>query len=474
MGSIFLLTNIFSRHSRTELLLSRYTSSGSTSATAKFKFRVTRAFKALDDGLRRKWVIVAAAKDLPSTLPLDANARIPNVIKNKTCSEQRETLLTNPELFQIFNGGIVCTASTVEVKQDGSEMYVEIAFDTDAEQGIVNGGHSYATLLHVLHDVTTYSDGKDLRATLISDAKNGLKAAAELIALSDDLLQERIAKAREKAQVQIELVAPVGDSELLAQIARARNLSLGVEATALANLAGRFDHMKSVLAAAGESLGSDFNDRVVWKTNQEVSEDSKAIPVKLLIDLIALMDFQAFPPDTRVANAVFTRSVLVIREFSEAEGERAASIESLTKLLPQFIVLYDRVYEALAEVDPGFPWSDGKLDVEKKRRRSTVTTPLLGHACVSKVANAFIWPIYSSMRALLSIDENTREVFFKEDPVAFFEEKIQELAATVQNFHRNQAHGILQQVGKDKEVWLRLDSIVQMELKLRERLALIK
>jgi hypothetical protein len=124
----------------------------------QFRFRTNRAFKALDDGIHRKWVLVVAARDLPRDLPLDANARIPNVIKNQTCKEMRETLLTRPELFQIFNGGMVCTATAVDVKQDGNEQWVDIAFDQDQLQGVVNGGHTYGCLLHVIHDHPVYAE----------------------------------------------------------------------------------------------------------------------------------------------------------------------------------------------------------------------------------------------------------------------------------------------------------------------------
>src|SRR5262249_24920134 len=160
----------------------------------------------------------------------------PNVIKNRHCTELRETLLTMPELFQVFNGGIVCTASGLDIKQEGNEQFVEVVFDDEAQQGIVNGGHTYATLLNVLHGSTVYSDGRELKDVLTHDAKNGSKLLAELV-FDEDALRERVARARDTAQVQMELVAPVGDGELLAQIARARNLSQSVEATALANLA---------------------------------------------------------------------------------------------------------------------------------------------------------------------------------------------------------------------------------------------
>ena len=61
-----------------------------------YRFRSTRAFKALDDGIRKKWVFVVAARDLPRDLPLDANARVPNVIKNPTCKEMRGDVADYP------------------------------------------------------------------------------------------------------------------------------------------------------------------------------------------------------------------------------------------------------------------------------------------------------------------------------------------------------------------------------------------
>jgi hypothetical protein len=442
----------------------------SVSSPAVFKFRAVRAFKALDDGTRRKWIVVAAGRDLPSNLPLDANARVPNVLKNATCAEMRVTLLTNPDLFQVFNGGIVCTAASVEARQEGNEHYIEVVFDDDAQQGIVNGGHSYATLLNVLHGVTTYSDGLDLKSVLTKDARSGSAEIADLV-LDDEKLGERIGRAREAAQVQIEFVAPVGDSEMLAAIARARNLSQGVEATALANLAGRFDLMKDVLTRAPAPFGTDLVNRIVWKTNQEVPEDSRAVPVKLLIQLLALMNTRAYQPGTRVANEVYSRAGIVVREFSEAEGDDRRHYDSLTRLLPGLIGLYDHIYASLPEIDPLFPWSDGKFDKERKRQPRAAVTPVLARPCATKVVNAFVWPIFAAFRLLLvSGDDGT--LSFKTGPIEFFETMKTAMAESVKNFHRNQAHGVVHQVGKDKEIWVRLEGQVEMELKLRERMAM--
>src|SRR6266478_5580217 len=95
-------------------------------SSSRIRFRIQRACKALDDGRFRKWIFVVKASDLPLRLPLDANARMPNILKNATCAEMRETLLFHPELFQILNGGTICTGSAAEVSEEGGEKFAEI------------------------------------------------------------------------------------------------------------------------------------------------------------------------------------------------------------------------------------------------------------------------------------------------------------------------------------------------------------
>jgi hypothetical protein len=289
------------------------------------------------------------------------------------------------------------------------------------------------------------------------------------LVLNDESLAERIARARERAHVQLEFVAPVPDGELLARIARARNLSQGVEATALQNLAGKFDLMKDILREAPAPFGQAFVERVVWKTNQEVPEESQAVPVKLLIHMLALMNVRNYPPKTRVPNEVYTRSGVVVREFGEAEGEDEQCYQAFTRLIPELIRLYDHIYASLPDVDSSYPWADGKFHNEKRRRRAA-TTPILAKPCGSKVASAFVWPIYSAFRVLLAPTSNGG-LAFDHDPIALFEDLKTQLVTTIRSFHRQQAHGIVQQVGKDKEIWLRLQGQVETQLAVRQRLA---
>jgi hypothetical protein len=433
-----------------------------------YRFRTSRAFKAFDDGTYQKWVLVVAARDLPRDLPLDANARVPNVIKNPTCGEMRETLLTRPDVFQILNGGVICTATSVNVKQEGTEQWVDVAFDENQLQGVVNGGHTYGTALHVVHDHAIYAEGMTLKAVLTKKDKAANNVNLAPLLEDDDKLADRIARARERAMVQLELVAPVSDPELLHDIARARNLSQSVDQTALQNLAGKYELMKSVLGSAPAPFGTTFVERVVWKTNQEVPDGSIEVPVKTLIHLLALMNIRLFKPTVRVANEVYTRSGIVIREFGEAEGEDSAFYDKLALLLPDFIKLYDHIYNALPETQPSFPWADGKPATERKRGKTAFTTPLLARTCSTKVAGAFVWPIFSAFRLLLEEDGNG-QLRFKTEPIALFEEKKAELSSTIQNAFENQGR-VVQQVGKATDAWIRLESQIQMEMLIRERM----
>jgi hypothetical protein len=55
------------------------------------------------------------------------------------------------------------------------------------------------------------------------------------------------------------------------------------------------------------------------------------------------------------------------------------------------------------------------------------------------------------------------------DPIALFEEKKAELSATIQNTFDNQGR-LVQQVGKATDAWIRLESQLQMEMMIRERI----
>jgi hypothetical protein len=433
---------------------------GSTNSSAQFS--VIRTFKAFDDGKHKKHILTLYARHLPLDLPLEANARLPNVIRNKTCREMRKTLLLEPENFLLLNSGIVCTATSFEGRQEGNDHVVQIQFDE--EGGIVNGGHSYAQLIHFILGDNAYSHEKDLRTLLENDAD----ADPEIKEVIESKLRFEAAliQARERAQVQIEVIVPVNSRELLVEISTARNRSMPVDETGFQNLARRFEVMKEVLRNSPPPFGPDYVNNVIWKPNQEIDPDAKAVGVKSLIQLMALMNIARYPSD-KPANEVYTRAGLVIREFGDPGDEEERVYQGLMRLLPDLIRLHDHIYESLPETNQTFPWADGKDNAEKAKRRRATTTPFLNRPCGTKVASAFLWPIFSSFRNLLHWEDDA--LTFKIEPIPFFEEMKSQLVTPVINFFNRVK--VISHVGKDKEVWVRLDGVVGGEMVIKERLA---
>jgi hypothetical protein len=58
---------------------------------------------------------------------------------------------------------------------------------------------------------------------------------------------------------------------------------------------------------------------------------------------------------------------------------------------------------------------------------------------------------------------------FKANPIELFDEKKAELSATIQNTSENVGR-VVQQVGKVADAWIRLESQIQMEMLIRERI----
>jgi hypothetical protein len=228
--------------------------------------------------------------------------------------------------------------------------------------------------------------------------------------------------------------------------------------------------MKQVLGEAPAPFGPSFVERVIWKTNQEVppENEGKEVPVKLLIHLLALMNTRLYKPGVKVANEVYVRSGVVVREFGEVEGEDSAFYDKLARLLPDFIKLYDHIYMTLPETNASFPWADGKLQTDRKRRKTLFITPLLARTCSSKVSGAFIWPVFSAFRQLLE-EDGAGGLRFKTDPIALFEEKKAELSSTIQITFENNGR-LVQQVGKATDAWIRVEEQIRTEMTVRERM----
>src|SRR5260370_42331340 len=104
---------------------------------SKFVRRVPDPVFHADHGMERHFMFVPAA-DVPKELPMDPNARVPN-IRRSVYKEVRESLQKPDGQFHLKHKGITLVAHSVE-KKDNSEY--EVHFEKG--HGILDGGHTYS------------------------------------------------------------------------------------------------------------------------------------------------------------------------------------------------------------------------------------------------------------------------------------------------------------------------------------------
>ncbi len=180
-----------------------------------------------------------SVKNLPLNLPLDVNPRNQDT-ESRVARQIANGLVDDWPIFHLLNRGI--TVSARDVEYDNKTETLSLVFpDPSDDYGIIDGGHTYAVIK------------KNLEPHLQSPQK-------------PDFFD---------AQVRLEILVNV-NSDLIVDLARARNTSAQVRDESLANLEGKFDWVKEVVAK------TPFADRIAYRENEE----DKPLDIR---DIIALM-----------------------------------------------------------------------------------------------------------------------------------------------------------------------------------------
>src|SRR5690349_10733751 len=95
-----------------------------------------------------RYILFVPVRAIPGNIPLDPNARVPNL--NKRVYKQIEDSLLNkdcePNTFHLKHKGITLVAEKVESKIEG-----EFTVTIGDGQGVLDGGHTYALITGLLN-----------------------------------------------------------------------------------------------------------------------------------------------------------------------------------------------------------------------------------------------------------------------------------------------------------------------------------
>ena len=337
--------------------------------TKKWSFPVLKAArwasdqteKSSDDERRLEdWVLWVRASSLPMDLPLDPNARHPN-LDGRVPKAIAKTLRECPGEFIKRNNGICLVARTCVVRDNQATLILNVVDDEEEKEegrrgdGILNGGHSYAVIRSVLTEIEEQGWDPDPE---------------------DD--------ARE-AVVRLEVQTGLAEEDL-AEISRARNLSAAVQEFSLKNLGNVWQPIKMVLSKPAR-------ERFAFMENDPEAPDAE-YDVGDLVKLLALFNSKMYPVGKRDPVAAFTSEKSLITRW------KLEDFEHILPRLPELMQLHDDVTTMFPKLMGAKPGKFNGVEVAEREPFKL----LGGTSSKYRIPVAFVFPVLSALRVFLKDD----------------------------------------------------------------------
>jgi hypothetical protein len=334
-------------------------------STTTHKLRVVEARRIKHPALDKveKHYLLVRAKDMPTGIRTDANARDPEGLNRRIYRDVQESLFgrggTEPGTFDLLNKGIVCLADSVQ--RLGDDHTYEITIKEG--QGIVDGAHTYK---------------------IICDAQG-----------KPDLPDDQCVEFQIRTGV---------EPRLISDIARGLNTGIQVRPHSLDNLKGNYDWIKRELE------GTSYYDKIEWRESDVGDYD-----VRDLISVMESLNVFDFPNDSAVHPiAAYEKWSTPAKKFSDdanqAKGDLSKSkYYRLRPILREALVLFDTIrhdfYEIHNEEKMG---SAGKLDiVEAATGNRMFDFPFAGlPQSKYRLTKGALYPIFAAFRNVVTTDAN--------------------------------------------------------------------
>jgi hypothetical protein len=319
--------------------------------TAVFTFRTKFARRVPDPvfgeefNMERHFFFVAV-QDVPPGLPMDPNARVPN-IRRTVYKEVRESLLANDGRFHLKHKGITIVAAGVEKKND--HLY---AVNLPSGHGILDGGHTY---------------------TLITqEQENG--------------------RLPENQFVKFEIITRA-PNDWIPEMAGGLNTSVQVQDMSLDNLKDLFEWIKEIIN--DEKYAQD----IAWRENEDKEFDARDI-----VSILTCFNIDEFPNDISD-----TQPVIAYEKKSAALKLYEEKIESYKKLAPivkDILTLYDLIRADARDHWNEAGGSFGNLAFVEHRNKGFYL-PFAGRKVDYRLSTGALYPILAAFRWMVETDKKS-------------------------------------------------------------------
>lgn len=398
--------------------------------THKLRVAEARRFKHPEFPEIEKHYFLVCAKDVPSGIRTDANARDPKGLNRRVYREVHESLMgrdTTPGTFDLMNKGIVCLAEKVKRIDDHNyELTIKDG------QGIVDGGHTYK---------------------IICDAQD------------DPSLPD-------EQYVEFQVRTGIRDS-LITDIARGLNTGIQVKDHSIANLDGKYDWIKDELA------GTSYANCIAWGESDEGDYD-----VRDLICVLEAMNIFDYPNDTgnHPVTAYEKWSVPTSKfskDFDEHKFEPTkAKYYRLRPILRDALVLYDRIRHDFREIYNREELGQaGKLDiVEEAKGKKKFVFPFSGLPSTQyRLTKGALYPIFGAFRNKIEINPDTGDARWEggfSTVLALWNNVAPEIIRETKEATKTYGHKP-DMIGKNRGHWANMHKTVELHI-LREAIRMTK
>lgn len=312
--------------------------------------------------------------ELPAELEswMEVNPRVPNIsatgiVSGPVPAAIRQTLWNDPDNMSVMNAGLYLLVESAEgYNAKGGESRVRLRLTDPKAHGLVNGGHTFATIRDA--------------------AKRGTP--------------EQLKNMR-RAFVRIHVMRGVS-SDAVVEIAQGLNRSKQVKDTSLRNLDNQFDLLKEAMK------GRPGADQIAYYEG-----DDGDVDIAEILGYLEMFNLDRYPIGQHPHN-LYGRRYNAMKQFDEDIAGNKAAVDLLMRRMPDILVLTDKIRKKTLAVcdaaEGGIDFTIGRANTGERGRRvrdeRNRNTPLhfLGETMDGDPPRAWLYPMLAAFRANVDWD----------------------------------------------------------------------
>jgi hypothetical protein len=312
--------------------------------------------------------------DIPAELEnwMEVNPRVPNVsatgiVSGPVPAAIRETLWNDPEMMSVMNAGLYLLVDTADsYNAKGGESRVRVRLTNPKAHGLVNGGHTFATIRDAVKRGTPEQLKNVRRAFVRVHVMRGL------------------------------------NPEVVVEIAQGLNRSKQVKDASLRNLDNQFEVLKAAMK------GKPGADQIAYYEG-----DDGDIDIAEVLGYLEMFNLDRYPVGEHPHN-LYGRRYNAMKQFDEDIEDNKKAINMLMRKMPELLQLSDKIRKktlAVCDADEtGIDFTIGRANsgergrrVRDERNRNT-SLHFLGETMDGDPPRAWLYPMLAAFRANVEWD----------------------------------------------------------------------